>query len=83
MAIGIIVINYMFIGLELQNLKWGWYGQVVYYLASHIGFYPVRGKLLFIWVRNFTLITQYCLFPGMDLRLCLLAKSFLYTIEQK
>jgi hypothetical protein len=41
--------------------------------VSRMGSYPIRGKLLFPWARNFTLIAQYWLVPGTDSKVCLLA----------
>ena len=40
-------------------------------IASRMGSNPVRGKLLFLWVKNFTLIAQFWLVPEMDSRVCL------------
>ena len=37
-------------------------------ITSRMGSNPVRGKPLFPWARNFTLIAQYWLAPGTDLR---------------
>ena len=47
---------------------------LAFWMASCIDSYPVRGKLLFLWARNFTLIVQYWLLQGITyfIQFCLL-----------
>jgi hypothetical protein len=43
----------------------------------------VTDKSLFPWARNFTLIAQYCLVPGMYLKVCLYAYGGMASYTNK
>jgi hypothetical protein len=52
-------------------------------ITSRMGSNPVRGKSLFPWARNFTLIAQYWLVPGTDSTVCVYKLMTTNTVELK